>query len=171
MHKFRSMVDNAETLSGPVWAEDEDPRITRVGRIIRKWRFDEIPQLWNVLKGEMSFIGPRPERPEFGAFHTGEMPYVFNNLRLLDRPWEEVDRDLADIVSSYWANFATWGDPNGDGSVNVMDVLAVVNHVLGIEPLNGTALMCADCSGDEVINIIDALGIINVILEIGTCVQ
>jgi hypothetical protein len=52
-----------------------------------------------------------------------------------------------------------------------MDVMAVVNHILGIEPLNGTALMCADCSGDEVINIIDALGIINVILEIGTCVQ
>jgi len=65
MHKFRSMVDSAETLCGPVWAEDADPRITRVGRIIRKWRFDEIPQLWNVLKGDMSFIGPRPEREHF----------------------------------------------------------------------------------------------------------
>jgi exopolysaccharide biosynthesis polyprenyl glycosylphosphotransferase len=65
MHKFRSMVQDAETLSGPVWAEDDDPRITRVGRIIRKWRFDEIPQLWNVLKGDMSFIGPRPEREHF----------------------------------------------------------------------------------------------------------
>jgi sugar transferase (PEP-CTERM system associated) len=65
MHKFRSMVDDAETLSGPVWAEDDDPRTTRVGKIIRKWRFDEIPQLWNVLKGDMSFIGPRPEREHF----------------------------------------------------------------------------------------------------------
>ena len=52
-------------MSGPVWAEDDDARITRVGRIIRKWRFDEIPQLWNVLKGDMSFIGPRPEREYF----------------------------------------------------------------------------------------------------------
>jgi para-nitrobenzyl esterase len=58
---------------------------------------------------------PWPARPEFGAFHTGEVPYVFNNLRLLDRPWEAVDRELADIVSSYWVNFATRGDPNGAG--------------------------------------------------------
>jgi sugar transferase (PEP-CTERM system associated) len=65
IHKFRSMVKDAETPSGPVWAKDDDPRITRVGRIIRKWRFDEIPQLWNVLKGDMSFIGPRPEREHF----------------------------------------------------------------------------------------------------------
>jgi sugar transferase (PEP-CTERM system associated) len=65
MHKFRSMVHNAEEMSGPVWAEDDDPRITRAGRIIRKWRFDEIPQIWNVLKGNMSFVGPRPEREHF----------------------------------------------------------------------------------------------------------
>jgi sugar transferase (PEP-CTERM system associated) len=65
IHKFRSMVQDAETLSGPVWAEDDDSRITRVGMIIRKWRFDEIPQLLNVLKGNMSFIGPRPEREHF----------------------------------------------------------------------------------------------------------
>jgi sugar transferase (PEP-CTERM system associated) len=65
IHKFRSMVQDAETLSGPVWAEDNDSRITRVGKIIRKWRFDEIPQLLNVLKGDMSFIGPRPEREHF----------------------------------------------------------------------------------------------------------
>lgn len=58
---------------------------------------------------------PWPEHPEFGAFHTGEVPYVFNNLRLLDRPWEAVDRELADAVSSYWANFAARGNPNGDG--------------------------------------------------------
>ena len=65
IHKFRSMVQDAETLSGPVWAEDDDSRITRVGKVIRKWRFDEIPQLLNVLKGDMSFIGPRPERQHF----------------------------------------------------------------------------------------------------------
>lgn len=65
IHKFRSMVADAETKSGPVWAQTEDDRITRVGRFIRKWRIDEAPQLWNVLRGEMSFVGPRPERDFF----------------------------------------------------------------------------------------------------------
>ncbi len=58
---------------------------------------------------------PWPEHPEFGAFHTAEVPYVFNNLESLDRPWEQVDRDLADAVATYWANFAATGDPNGYG--------------------------------------------------------
>jgi sugar transferase (PEP-CTERM system associated) len=65
IHKFRSMICEAEKDCGPIWAGDDDPRITRVGRVIRKWRFDEIPQLWNVLKGDMSFVGPRPEREYF----------------------------------------------------------------------------------------------------------
>ena len=63
--KFRSMVDNAELECGPMWALDDDCRVTTVGKILRKFRLDEIPQMWNVLKGDMSFIGPRPERPEF----------------------------------------------------------------------------------------------------------
>ena len=63
--KLRSMIDNAEAACGPCWATDDDWRVTRVGRILRKYRLDEIPQLWNVLKGHMSFVGPRPERPEF----------------------------------------------------------------------------------------------------------
>jgi para-nitrobenzyl esterase len=58
---------------------------------------------------------PWPEHPEFGAFHTSEVPYVFNNLDLLDRPWTSVDRQLADAMASYWVNFATRGDPNGQG--------------------------------------------------------
>ena len=62
--KFRSMTENAET-NGPVWAAPDDPRITKVGAFIRKVRIDELPQLINVLRGEMSFVGPRPERPEF----------------------------------------------------------------------------------------------------------
>jgi len=65
LYKFRSMVEDAEKQSGPVWASDNDTRITRVGSVIRKWRIDEIPQLWNVLKGDMSFVGPRPEREFF----------------------------------------------------------------------------------------------------------
>lgn len=65
IHKFRSMIVDAERFSGPVWAGENDRRITRIGNFIRKWRIDEIPQLWNVLKGEMSFVGPRPERAHF----------------------------------------------------------------------------------------------------------
>ncbi|MDQ7053962.1 MAG: sugar transferase [candidate division KSB1 bacterium] len=65
IYKFRSMVQDAEKMTGPKWAEKDDPRVTRVGRWIRKLRIDEIPQFWNVLKGEMSLVGPRPERPYF----------------------------------------------------------------------------------------------------------
>jgi sugar transferase (PEP-CTERM system associated) len=72
--KFRSMVEDAEA-DGPVWAEKNDKRITRVGRRIRKWRLDEIPQMFNVLKGDMSFVGPRPERRFFVERLTKEIPF------------------------------------------------------------------------------------------------
>lgn len=75
VHKFRSMIADAEKYSGPVWAQDNDPRITRMGHIMRKTRIDEIPQLWNVLKGEMSFVGPRPEREHFVKKLTEQIPY------------------------------------------------------------------------------------------------
>jgi sugar transferase (PEP-CTERM system associated) len=65
IYKFRSMVVDAESKSGAKWAQAGDPRVTRIGRFIRRMRIDEIPQVLNVLKGEMSFVGPRPERPEF----------------------------------------------------------------------------------------------------------
>ncbi len=63
--KFRTMIDGAEELSGETYAQENDPRATGVGRFLRRFRVDEIPQLWNVLRGEMSFVGPRPERPKF----------------------------------------------------------------------------------------------------------
>lgn len=72
--KFRSMGADAEA-NGAVWAQENDPRTTRVGKVIRKMRIDELPQMWNVLKGEMSFIGPRPERPEFVAKLKEEIPF------------------------------------------------------------------------------------------------
>ena len=84
MHKFRSMDADAEEASGPVWADESDSRITRVGKIIRKLRFDEIPQLWNVFKGDMSFVGPRPERPFFVEKLKKIIPYY--NERLSVKP-------------------------------------------------------------------------------------
>jgi exopolysaccharide biosynthesis polyprenyl glycosylphosphotransferase len=89
--KFRSMTQDAER-DGPQWARDADPRVTRVGRVIRLLHIDELPQLINVLKGEMSFIGPRPERPVFNAMLEQEIPLY--SLRHLVRPgitgWAQV---------------------------------------------------------------------------------
>jgi sugar transferase (PEP-CTERM system associated) len=74
-YKFRTMRPNAEADTGPTWAGDDDPRITRIGKFLRKARLDEVPQLWNVLRGDMAFVGPRPERPEFVEWLTKEIPY------------------------------------------------------------------------------------------------
>ena len=75
LFKFRSMAQDAELENGPVWAAENDPRVTRIGAIIRKLRIDEIPQMINVLKGEMSFVGPRPERPYFVEQLKQSIPY------------------------------------------------------------------------------------------------
>jgi lipopolysaccharide/colanic/teichoic acid biosynthesis glycosyltransferase len=73
--KFRSMRTDAESAGKAIWATESDPRITRVGAVIRKLRIDELPQILNVLKGDMSFVGPRPERPEFVARLEDRIPY------------------------------------------------------------------------------------------------
>jgi sugar transferase (PEP-CTERM system associated) len=83
IHKLRSMRTDAEQ-HGAVWAAEDDPRVTRVGRVIRKLRVDELPQLWNVLLGEMSLVGPRPERPELIAALEREIPFF--RQRLCVRP-------------------------------------------------------------------------------------
>ncbi len=82
--KFRSMKKNAEMAGKPQWAATDDPRTTRVGRIIRKLRIDELPQILNVFKGEMSFVGPRPERPYFVKQLCEEIPYY--NVRHSIKP-------------------------------------------------------------------------------------
>ena len=83
-YKFRSMRQDAEADIGATWADDDDPRITRVGKFLRLSRLDEIPQLWCVLKGDMAFVGPRPERPEFVEWLMKEIPYY--RMRHLVRP-------------------------------------------------------------------------------------
>jgi exopolysaccharide biosynthesis polyprenyl glycosylphosphotransferase len=75
IYKFRSMVADAESKTGVVWASRNDPRITPVGRFLRKTRLDEIPQLFNVLHGDMAIVGPRPERPEFVATLSELIPF------------------------------------------------------------------------------------------------
>lgn len=78
--KFRSMFVEAEAATGPVFAGEHDPRVTRIGRFLRATRLDELPQLFNVLKGDMSFVGPRPERPFFVEQFAKEIPYYTQRL-------------------------------------------------------------------------------------------
>ena len=80
LNKFRSMREDAEKDTGPVWARNNDPRVTRIGALLRKTRLDELPQLFNVLVGHMSFIGPRPERPEFVYDLQKAIPYYMERL-------------------------------------------------------------------------------------------
>lgn len=109
--KFRSMVQDAESKSGPVWAGKDDPRITWVGKILRKTRLDELPQFLNVLRGEMSIVGPRPERPAF-VEELREV-YPFYSKRLTIKPgitgWAQVkleyDTSVEDVAEKLKFDF------------------------------------------------------------------
>ena len=82
LFKFRTMVEDAEGATGPVWATTQDPRLTRVGRVLRRFHLDEIPQLLNVLRGDMSLVGPRPERPELMQRIERQVPDFEQRLKV-----------------------------------------------------------------------------------------
>jgi lipopolysaccharide/colanic/teichoic acid biosynthesis glycosyltransferase len=117
IHKFRTMIVDAENGSGPVWALKDDPRITRSGRWLRRLRFDELPQLLNVLKGEMSLVGPRPERPHFVGHFAKEIPNYLDRLQIrpgitglaqVERSYDSCEDDVRDKLNydlSYIRNF------------------------------------------------------------------
>ena len=121
IHKFRTMREDAES-SGAQWAQKKDPRVTRIGTFMRKTRIDEIPQLWNVLKGDMSLVGPRPERPEFIEDLKKSIPLY--EWRLLVPPgltgWAQIRHGYTDTVEGirrklqydlfYIKNHSVWLD-------------------------------------------------------------
>jgi sugar transferase (PEP-CTERM system associated) len=102
LYKLRSMRADAEAATGAVWATRNDSRVTPVGRMLRRTRIDELPQLWNVLTGDMSLVGPRPERPEFVSDLTKDIPYY--GQRHMVKPgitgWAQVSYSYADSVDS-----------------------------------------------------------------------
>lgn len=98
--KFRSMYVDAEARSGAVWAVRDDPRVTPVGRWLRKLRLDELPQFFNVLRGEMSIVGPRPERPEFVSVLTEQIPFYGQRHTILPgiTGWAQINHKYGDTV-------------------------------------------------------------------------
>jgi exopolysaccharide biosynthesis polyprenyl glycosylphosphotransferase len=98
LYKFRSMYADAEHRTGAVWAVKDDPRITSVGRVLRKFRLDELPQFFNVVLGDMAIVGPRPERPEFVEQLAARIPYY--RQRLAVKPgitgWAQINHKYGD---------------------------------------------------------------------------
>ncbi|HEX2458099.1 MAG TPA: TIGR03013 family XrtA/PEP-CTERM system glycosyltransferase [Vicinamibacterales bacterium] len=122
IYKLRTMRADAEVGTGPIWSTLNDPRVTPVGRFLRKTRLDELPQLWNVLRGDMSFVGPRPERPQFVTLLTATIPF-FNQRHVL-KPgitgWAQIRHSYAASVDDakeklqydlyYIKNLSLWLD-------------------------------------------------------------
>lgn len=100
VHKFRSMYADAESRTGAVWAKKDDPRITPLGRWLRKLRLDELPQFFNVLKGDMALVGPRPERPEFVKTLTEQIPFYGHRHAVLPgvTGWAQINHKYGDTL-------------------------------------------------------------------------
>jgi lipopolysaccharide/colanic/teichoic acid biosynthesis glycosyltransferase len=113
MYKFRTMTHCAESSTGAVWAVENDPRLTILGKVLRKSRLDELPQLINVLRGDMSLIGPRPERPEIALKLEKQIPYylertygVLPGITGLAQVYQGYDASIEDVKSKILYDFA-----------------------------------------------------------------
>jgi exopolysaccharide biosynthesis polyprenyl glycosylphosphotransferase len=135
--KFRTMVTDAEQDTGPVWSKENDPRITLVGSFLRKSRMDELPQLWNVLKGDMGFVGPRPIREHFADKLAKQIP--FYNLRFNVKPgltgWAQVNHDYAGSEEGQLEKFQyeLFYIQNMSFFLDLLTVIKTVRKVFGAE--------------------------------------
>lgn len=137
MIKFRSMRQDAEQGSGAVWASKKDPRVTLIGGFLRKTRLDELPQLINVLRGDMSLIGPRPERPSFCGRLEREIPFYLERtwgvrpgITGLAQVYQGYDQDLDDVRSKILFDFRYALALRSPISWSVMEVTVIVRTVL-----------------------------------------
>jgi len=134
MRKFRSMVQDAEKSTGPVWAQDNDSRITKVGRIIRKFRIDELPQLWDVLIGKMSLVGPRPERKHFTDDLEKQIPFYSQRFNV--KPgltgWAQVSYDYGATVDDAIEklNYELFYIKNMSLTMDIIIILRTIKTVL-----------------------------------------
>jgi sugar transferase (PEP-CTERM system associated) len=134
IYKFRSMIEDAEKECGPVCATEDDYRITRIGKIIRKLRIDEIPQLWNVLKGDMSFVGPRPEREFFVEKYEKKIPYYGERFSV--KPgitgWAQICYRYSDTIedTTEKLNYDLFYIKNMSPMMDLMIVLRTIKIVL-----------------------------------------
>lgn len=135
--KFRTMFEEAEKESGPIWSKERDPRTTQVGRFLRKTRLDELPQLWNILKGEMSFVGPRPIREHFANQLAQKIP--FYDLRFGVKPgltgWAQVNYDYAgsEVGQMEKFQYELFYIENMSLLLDLLTIMRTINKVVKIE--------------------------------------
>ncbi len=131
--KFRSMVEGAEQESGPVWAKPNDERRTRVGAFLRRTSLDELPQLWNVLRGEMSLVGPRPERPQFVREFEKSVPRYFDRHRVKSgmTGWAQVNGLRGNTPIEERTRYDVFYVENWSLFFDVRILLRTLGHVIG----------------------------------------